>query len=141
MVRDSLELTDREIAASFAAPLWGQRFPSVLTLEQAAELLQVPVNTLYQWRSQERLRTCSRKIGKHVRFYRDRLITTVFNEGLTDDVSAKQKPSISYDDGFIHKRRGQDSFGPVVEVLIPQAFKVVSQKYEMTWDLVVCCRL
>lgn len=81
----SLKLTDREIASAFAEPLCAQRFPPVLTIKQSAQLLQVPVQTIYQWRSRGLLGACCRKVGKHLRFYRDRLLKKVFNEGLTDD--------------------------------------------------------
>ena len=83
--KGSLKLTDREITSSFADPLCAQRFPPVLTIEQAADLLQIPPQTVYQWRSRGLLGSCCRKIGKHLRFYRDRLIKKVFNEGLIDD--------------------------------------------------------
>ena len=81
----SLKLTDKEISASFADPLYAQRFPPVLSVDQAADLLQVPKDTIYQWRSRGLLGSCSRRVGKHLRFYRERLIKRVFNEGLTDD--------------------------------------------------------
>jgi excisionase family DNA binding protein len=81
----NLKLTDREIVCCFADPVCAQRFPPVLTIEQAAQLLQVPVQTVYQWRSRGLLGPCCRKIGKHLRFYRDRLIKKAFNEGLTDE--------------------------------------------------------
>lgn len=80
----SLKLTDKEIASAFADPLYAQRFPPVLSIQQAADLLQVPVDTMYQWRSRGLLGSCCRKIGKHLRFYRDRLIKKAFNEGLTE---------------------------------------------------------
>lgn len=81
----SLKLTEKEISSPFAEPICAERFPPILTIEQAAGLLQVPVHTIYQWRSRGLLGPCCRKIGKHLRFYRDRLIKNVFNEGLTDD--------------------------------------------------------
>ncbi|MEX0702932.1 MAG: helix-turn-helix domain-containing protein [Planctomycetales bacterium] len=77
-----LQLTADEIAAAFADPAWAKKFPPVLTLDEAAELLRVPKATLYDWRSRGMLTKCSRKVGKHVRVFRDRLITKVFNEGL-----------------------------------------------------------
>lgn len=80
----SLRLTDREIASTFADPVWSLRFPPVLTVGQVADLLQVPKDTIYQWRSRGLLGNCSRRVGKHVRFYRDRLIKQVFNEGIND---------------------------------------------------------
>jgi len=78
----NLRLTDREVAAPFADSATAERFPPVMTLDQAAELLQVPKQTVYAWRSQGLLCECSRKLGRHVRFYRDRLIKHVFNHGI-----------------------------------------------------------
>ena len=81
----NLKLTDKEVASSFADPAWAERFPPVLSIDQAADLLQIPRQTIYQWRSRGLLGTCSRRVGKHVRFYRDRLLKKIFNEGMTDD--------------------------------------------------------
>ena len=78
----SLKLSDQEIASTFADPLWAERFPPVMTIEQTADLLQVPKATIYDWRSRGLLGPCSRRVGKYVRFYRDRLIQLVFNQGL-----------------------------------------------------------
>jgi excisionase family DNA binding protein len=75
----SLNLKPAEIAASFEGGDWAKLFPPVLTMDQAAALLQISKDTLYAWRSQGRLNGCSRRVGKHVRIYRDRLLTTVFN--------------------------------------------------------------
>ena len=80
----SLRLTDKEIASAFPGPLGTKQFPVVMTLDQAAELLQIPKATLYDWRSRGLLGKCSRKIGKHVRVFRDRLLQQVFNQGITD---------------------------------------------------------
>ena len=79
-----LKLTDKEVAQSFADPVWSAKFPPVMSAEQAAELLQVPIATIYDWRSRELLVGCCRKVGKHLRFLRDRLIKHVFNEGFND---------------------------------------------------------
>jgi excisionase family DNA binding protein len=79
---NSLKLTAQEVAALFTDPVCCSRFPPLLTIDQAAELLQIPVATLYDWRSRGLLGNCSRRLGKHVRFYRDRLIHLVFNEGI-----------------------------------------------------------
>jgi excisionase family DNA binding protein len=78
----SLKLTKGEIEAPFTAGHWASRYPPVLTVEQAAELLQVPKGTLYDWSSRGLLKACARRVGKHLRFYRDRLIHRIFNEGL-----------------------------------------------------------
>jgi excisionase family DNA binding protein len=77
-------LTPRELASSFSKPAWGSRFPPILTVDQAAELLQVPKQTIYDWHSRELLRGCCRRVGKHLRFFRDRLLLHIFNEGMTN---------------------------------------------------------
>jgi excisionase family DNA binding protein len=81
---DSLRLTAQDVASTFADPVWGAKFPPVLTVDQAAELLQLPRQTLYDWSSRGLLRGCCRKVGKHLRFFRDRFLLLVFNEGLND---------------------------------------------------------
>lgn len=81
----SLRLTDREIAGMFSHPVDAERFPPFLTLDQAGTLLQVPAETVRDWRSRGLLNDCSRKLGKRVVFVRDRLVKKVFNEGLRAD--------------------------------------------------------
>jgi hypothetical protein len=80
----SLKLSGKEIAAAFSDPIWSEKFPPILTIEQSADLLQVPVGTLRDWRSRGLLGSCSRRVGKHVRVFRDRLLKQIFNEGLND---------------------------------------------------------
>ncbi|MDZ4683444.1 MAG: helix-turn-helix domain-containing protein [Planctomycetaceae bacterium] len=76
---DGLGLASAEIAAAFNDTDWGTRFPPVLTVEQAAELLQVPKATIYDWSSRKLLGGCARRVGKHLRIFRDRLLDTIFN--------------------------------------------------------------
>lgn len=78
----SLKLTKAEIDSAFQAPTWAERYPPILSIEQAAELLQVPKRTIYDWSSRGLLKGCARKVGKHLRFFRDRLLHKVFNEGI-----------------------------------------------------------
>lgn len=80
----SLKLTKAEIEAAFQSPSWAERYPPVLSIQQAAELLQIPKRTLYDWSSRGLLKGCARKVGKHLRFFRDRLLHKVFNEGLNE---------------------------------------------------------
>ena len=75
----SLKLSAREITRAFSEPLVAGSFPPVLTIKQAAELLSVPVGTLRDWRSRGQLTGCGRRVGKHVRFFRDRLVEWAFN--------------------------------------------------------------
>jgi len=80
-----LKLNSREIAAAFSDPHWAAAYPPVLSVEQAASLLQLPKGTLYDWSSRGLLKGCSRRVGKHLRLFRDRLLLQVFNEGLHND--------------------------------------------------------
>jgi hypothetical protein len=76
---EGLKLTDKEVTQLFADPTWSAKFPPVMSIGQAAELLQMPVATIYDWRSRGLLDGCCRKVGKHLRFLRDRLIKHHFN--------------------------------------------------------------
>lgn len=78
----SIKLTSREITAAFSEAVWAEKFPPILTITQAADLAQVSVGTLRDWRSRGLLRGCSRRNGKHVRFFRDRLVDFIFNGGV-----------------------------------------------------------
>lgn len=80
--RNKLKITREEISQSFSTGGWDSRYPPILSVEQAAELLQVPRGTVYQWHSQGRLPRCAQRIGKYLRFYRDRLILLAMNEGI-----------------------------------------------------------
>ena len=77
-----LKLTDREIARCFSDPVIAAKFPPILKINEAAELLRVPIGTLRDWRSRGLLPGCARRLGREVRFFRDRLIKHVFNNGL-----------------------------------------------------------
>ena len=74
-----LALSPKEVASAFADVNWADRFPPVLSVDQAAELLQVPKSTIYDWSSRGLLRGCGRRVGKHLRIFRDRLLNKVFN--------------------------------------------------------------
>lgn len=81
----SLKLTRAEIVATFSDPIWAERFPPILNVEQLADMVQVPIGTIRDWRSRGLLRGCGRKVGRYLRFYRDRVIDTIFNQGLLDE--------------------------------------------------------
>jgi hypothetical protein len=82
--RTILNLSDREIAAAFADPQWAERFPPLLNADQAAELAGVPKATIYSWSSRGLLKGCSRKVGRRLRFFRDRFIKRILNEGINN---------------------------------------------------------
>lgn len=69
------KLTAAEVAAAFAD------YPPVMTIEEAAAALRLSKHTLYDYSSRGLLKGCVRRMGKHLRFYRDRLILKAFNEG------------------------------------------------------------
>ena len=75
-----MKVSKEEVGRMFTSPYWDERFPPVLTIAQAAELLQIPVSTLYQWKSQGKLVGYYQRTGKHLRFFRNRLILRIFNK-------------------------------------------------------------
>ena len=62
----TLKLTAQDVAHSFTDPVWAGKFPPVLSVNQVAELLQVPKQTVYDWHSRGLLRGCCRRIGKYL---------------------------------------------------------------------------
>ncbi len=71
------ELTLREANALFEGSAWSEKFPPLLSVEQVAELLQVPKSTVYCWSSQGLLDPCKCRVGKHLRLQRDRFVQLV----------------------------------------------------------------
>ena len=71
-------LTLEEIGAAFDSGPWAERFPPILTVEQAAELAGVPVGTIYDWSSREQLSSCAAKRGKRLRIWRDAFVLFLF---------------------------------------------------------------
>ena len=80
--KEKLRISREEIASAFTTDIYSDRFPPIMNVQQAAELLQVPKHTLYEWNSRGRLNGCSQRLGKHLRFFRDRLVHKVMNEGV-----------------------------------------------------------
>lgn len=80
--REKLKISQQEITRAFLSGDWATRYPPLLSIDQAAELLQVPKATIYQWRSEGRLTGCVQRVGKHLRFFRDRLALRVMNQGV-----------------------------------------------------------
>ena len=81
---NGLGLTATEVASPFWDAELARRYPPIMTAQQAAELLQVPLSTIYDWSSRGLLKTCARRLGKRLRFHRDRLVLTAFNKGFYD---------------------------------------------------------
>lgn len=74
-----LGLSPKEITDAFDDPNWAEIYPPILSTDQAAALLQIPKNTLYAWSSSGLLKGCGRRMGKHLRFFRNRLLAHLFN--------------------------------------------------------------
>ncbi len=81
-LRKKLKITQQEITQAFSTGDWAQKYPPLLTIDQAAKLLQISKATLYQWCSQGRLSGCVQRVGKHLRFFRDRLVLKIMNQGV-----------------------------------------------------------
>lgn len=56
-----------------------RRFPPILTMPQVSQLLGYSTSTIYEWVSRGKLDGCSRKRGKQLRFWRERLLDLFFN--------------------------------------------------------------
>jgi excisionase family DNA binding protein len=67
-----------ELQAPFSTE-FGKEFPPILSPAQLASLLSVKRKTIYVWTSSGRLDGCYRKRGKHVLFWRDRVLDRIFN--------------------------------------------------------------
>lgn len=78
MADPGIKLTKKEINAAFGDEAGGG-FPAILTMEQVSAMLQVPMSTLKQWKTEGRFDGCYRRVGKRVRWFRDRVIEKYFN--------------------------------------------------------------
>jgi excisionase family DNA binding protein len=74
-----IKLSGKEVADLFADPHWATHFPPLLTPDQAASLLQVSKQTIYDWSSRGLLHDCKTRVGKHLRLLRDRFIQLAVN--------------------------------------------------------------
>jgi excisionase family DNA binding protein len=74
-----LGLSREEIESPFAEGLWATEYPLVMTTQQVAKLLQLPIATIYQMSSQGCFSKCAKRVGKHLRFHRTRLLQAIFN--------------------------------------------------------------
>jgi hypothetical protein len=61
--KKGLNLTAAEIAKVFSDPVLAAKYPPILTIEEAADLLREEIETLRSWRSRGRLSSCSASGG------------------------------------------------------------------------------
>lgn len=76
-----------KVRAMFADEASHNEFPPILSVQQAARLMQVPIGTIYDWRSRGLLDHCARRVGKHLRIFRDRFVQNAFTKGVRQDES------------------------------------------------------
>ncbi|MEI6236848.1 MAG: helix-turn-helix domain-containing protein [Planctomycetota bacterium] len=67
------QFNQKELESSFSG------YPPILSVDQAAALLQISTKTIYEWSSQGRLSACARKRGKRLLILRDRFIEELFH--------------------------------------------------------------
>lgn len=75
-----IKLQIAEIKEAFSGPD-GERFPPILSPQQVAAMVGLKVKTIYDWVTKKRLDGTFRKRGKHILFWRDRVIDKLFNGG------------------------------------------------------------
>lgn len=71
-------LTKDEIARAFEAGEFS-KFPSIMTTEEAAEMLRVAPKTLNSWKNASFLEGTYRQQRAEDRYWRDRLVECFFN--------------------------------------------------------------
>lgn len=81
----NLRLTDAELNGLFVEPAWAERFLPLMTPDQAAELVQIPKQTLYDWSSRGLLDDCAFRAGKHLRIVRNRFLTLLTSGNFAND--------------------------------------------------------
>ena len=75
-----IKLSPSEIRSAFDSAELRAQFPPILNVTDAVRLLRLPSRkTLYVWIARDRLNGAFRKRGKHLLFWRDRLIDIIFN--------------------------------------------------------------
>ena len=60
---------------------YAQHYPSLISVEQAAEIAQVSVKTIYHWSSMGQLNECKKRCGKRLRISRDCLVLFLLSGG------------------------------------------------------------
>lgn len=72
-----LKLSAAELDSAFRGS-WGEKFPPVLSVDQAAALAQVPKKTIYEWSSTGKLAGCAVRRGRYLRVFRNRFLRFLF---------------------------------------------------------------
>jgi hypothetical protein len=80
--KKDLVLSAKDLAVAFSDPIWASKFPPVLNVDQAAELVHTPKRTIYDWSYRGLLATCACRPGKRLCILRDKFLSLLFNEGI-----------------------------------------------------------
>jgi excisionase family DNA binding protein len=88
-------LRKEEIERAFSAELDSHPGP-ILSPAQLAAMLGISLKTIYEWIARGRLDGTFRKRGKHIRFWRDRVVALYFN-GAQWETNDPDKPRNNQD--------------------------------------------
>jgi hypothetical protein len=74
-----INLSPREIEAAFGSETLRELYPPILDVQQVAALLRLSKKTVYYWAQTGRFDGAFRKRGKHLLFWRDRVVKKIFD--------------------------------------------------------------
>lgn len=70
------------------------RYPGLIGCKEAAQIAGVPLGTVYNWSSQNRLDDIKTRCGRHIRFDRDGFVRLLANGSLGPETSGRRiRPS------------------------------------------------
>ncbi len=79
-LRDDTRCLTQEVLVRLASdPDWVTKYPPILTVDQAANLVIVSKHTIYAWSSEGKLARCSNKSSGVLRILRDKFLLQFFN--------------------------------------------------------------
>ncbi len=87
-----INLKPAEIARAFEADNVRFDHPVIMSPRQVARMLGLSIATIYQWTAEERFKGACRRGGKHMFYWRDRVIERLFNspDWIKHDVKQKR---------------------------------------------------
>jgi excisionase family DNA binding protein len=79
------KLTPDEVDLAYGDQSNAVAYPNILTVKQFARMFQVNNSTAYLWIAQGKLDGAVTKVGKHRRIWRNRVVTMLFNKGISNE--------------------------------------------------------
>jgi len=73
------KISTEEIRQAFERGEFAQRLPPILTKRHVADMFHFGIGTINDWLSKGRFDGAYRRRGKHIRFFRDRIVDIYFN--------------------------------------------------------------